>query len=415
MLYDIEDELSFQNRNRLAATGKPIQRVIYEFQELIERNNHLYMLFSLMFDEAPRDGFYLRDSLGKTLRLNYEHLLILFNAMLTRAPLFGSDPAVFCPLNAVLGWSLATIAGSAAFTNVEVNQQMGRILRQWAHFLASPESKYGLHGRTSKGWFCPAAMAAMPDFDQTYICDPQAPCYGFNSWDDFYTRKLRPNARPIEAPDDEKVIISACESTHCRLRFCVQGIDEFWKHDQPYSLYHMLAHDNLAKGFVGGTVYQAFLSSTNYHRWHSPVDGMIVKTRVEPGSCIALTPSVTRDPQWLLYSPSFFAAMATRAIIFIMSSNNEIGLMCFMAIGTAETSCEITVHQGQQMRKGEELGMFHFGGFSYCMLFGPDTRLQWNNIRNEMSMEWTGPGFGKDLPGVLSITKVNERLATTLP
>lgn len=39
----------------------------------------------------------------------------------------------------------------------------------------------------------------------------------------------------------------------------------------------MLAHDKLAEQFVGGTVYQAFLSALSYHRWHSPVSGKIVK------------------------------------------------------------------------------------------------------------------------------------------
>jgi len=29
--------------------------------------------------------------------------------------------------------------------------------------------------------------------------------------------------------------------------------------------------------FVGGTVYQAFLSALNYHRWHAPVAGTIVR------------------------------------------------------------------------------------------------------------------------------------------
>jgi phosphatidylserine decarboxylase len=33
--------------------------------------------------------------------------------------------------------------------------------------------------------------------------------------------------------------------------------------------------EHLAKHFVGGTVYQAFLSALFYHRWHAPVDGVI--------------------------------------------------------------------------------------------------------------------------------------------
>ena len=46
----------------------------------------------------------------------------------------------------------------------------------------------------------------------------------------------------------------------------------------------MLAGDDSVDQFVGGTVYQAFLSATNYHRWHSPVAGTIVRAFVEEGT-----------------------------------------------------------------------------------------------------------------------------------
>jgi hypothetical protein len=57
----------------------------------------------------------------------------------------------------------------------------------------------------------------------------------------------------------------------------VQLQDEFWLKSQQYSLQDMLGNDEPARQFVGGTVYQAFLSATNYHRWHSPVAGRIVR------------------------------------------------------------------------------------------------------------------------------------------
>ncbi|MGZ4627955.1 phosphatidylserine decarboxylase, partial [Oryzihumus sp.] len=40
-----------------------------------------------------------------------------------------------------------------------------------------------------------------------------------------------------------------------------------------------LANDESADQFVGGTVYQAFLSATNYHRWHAPVAGTRARVR----------------------------------------------------------------------------------------------------------------------------------------
>lgn len=48
----------------------------------------------------------------------------------------------------------------------------------------------------------------------------------------------------------------------------------------------MLAGDDSAGQFAGGTVYQAFLSATNDHRWHSPVAGTIRNTQRLPGSSL---------------------------------------------------------------------------------------------------------------------------------
>ena len=84
----------------------------------------------------------------------------------------------------------------------------------------------------------------------------------------------------MAAPDDDKVIVSACESTPYGISVDVQGQDRFWIKSQPYSLEDMLANDESVEELVGGTVYQAFLSAFNYHRWHSPVAGAIVRAFV---------------------------------------------------------------------------------------------------------------------------------------
>lgn len=82
----------------------------------------------------------------------------------------------------------------------------------------------------------------------------------------------------------ENVIINSCESTPLTfpLQPCknVKLVDHFWLKDDKYSLVDMFGPKHLNKQhyaihFAGGTVYQAFLSALNYHRWHSPVDGMI--------------------------------------------------------------------------------------------------------------------------------------------
>ncbi|KAK0611468.1 hypothetical protein B0T14DRAFT_530446 [Immersiella caudata] len=44
--------------------------------------------------------------------------------------------------------------------------------------------------------------------------------------------------------------------------------------------------------------------------------------------------------------------------------------MAFIGVGMDEVStCEITVKEGQRVKKGDEIGMFHFGGSSHCLMF----------------------------------------------
>ena len=65
-----------------------------------------------------------------------------------------------------------------------------------------------------------------------------------------------------------------------------------------------------------------------------------------------------------------------RALIFIEADNPDIGLMCVMPVGMAEvSSCDITVQPGQHVEKGDELGMFHFGGSTHCLIFRPGVNL----------------------------------------
>ena len=66
-------------------------------------------------------------------------------------------------------------------------------------------------------------------------------------------------------------------------------------------------------------------------------------------------------------------------MIFIEADNPNIGLMCFLAIGMAEvSSCEITVRKGERVKKGQQTGMFHFGGSTHCLIFRPSVKVEFD-------------------------------------
>jgi phosphatidylserine decarboxylase len=141
----------------------------------------------------------------------------------------------------------------------------------------------------------------------------------------------------------------------------------------------MLDGDPLSAQFERGTIYQAFLSALSYHRWHSPVSGTIVKTKVIDGSYYAESLVEGFDPAGPNDSQGYITQVATRALIFIQADNPDIGLMCVMFVGMAEVSSnEITVYETQHVKKGEQLGMFHFGGSTHCLIFRPEVKLDFD-------------------------------------
>lgn len=358
---------------------KSLSPVVQEFKDLIENDPELYMLVNQMFEQVPRKPHYSKDPTGKLEVRDYKLMLTLINHILTKAPVFDKTGLVGFPINAILDWSMGTQAGSAFFLNEKVNRQLKKILAQWAAFLNSPDSRYVLSDDPKSGWFGADAKAAMPDFAKDFICQPDKPYYGFTSWDNFFTREFKEGKRPVASPGDNTIIANACESAPFRIEKNVKLTDKFWIKAQPYSLQHMLSGDPLTGQFVGGTIYQAFLSALSYHRWHSPVSGKIVKTRIVDGSYYAESLSEGYDPAGPNDSQAYITEVATRAIIFIEADNPDIGLMCIMFVGMAEVSSnEITVKAGDHVNKGDQLGMFHFGGSTHCLIFRPQVKLEFD-------------------------------------
>ena len=305
---------------------------------------------------------------------DYRVMLDLFNQIIQEAPSWEAGDLVGFPINAIIDWPMGTPAGFQMFCDPRVNRKFKEMFDAWTQFLTSADSTYVLT-EDDGGWFSPPALEAMPNFADTYVSDPSLPHWGFQSWDDFFTRQFRDGVRPVASPDDNTVINSACESAFYAKATNIQEIDQFWIKGQPYSISHLFNHHNYTSQFIGGTVFQAFLSATKYHRWHSPVNGVINNTVLIPGTYYAEDPLMGFDPAGPNDSQGFITQTAARALIFI-EAEDPVGLMCFVAVGMAEVStCQITVYQGQTVKKGDQLGMFHFGGSTHCLIFRPEASI----------------------------------------
>lgn len=368
--------------------NKKLLPPVQALKELIESNRYIWNLFQMMFDEIPQKD--VDTPAGTPQVRDYHELLLVLNRLIQRAPKFNTTGLVDTPINAVLDYPMGTRAGYVLFNDPRVNAKMKNILDYWGRYLQSED----VLNTSDKGWLSPYALNEIAkeaggdnfvDLFAVHSTDVKQKL-GYTSWDDFFTRKFKPGIRPVASPDDDDVIATnACESAPFRIAHDVPLKAKFWIKGQPYSLIDLLHNDPWTSKFEGGTLYQAFLSALSYHRWNSPVSGKIVKAYnldgTYYGEALAQGFENPNGPDKVAANnfQAFLTSTATRAVIFIQADNPKIGLMCFVAVGMGDVSNnEITVRIGQHVNKGDQLGMFHFGGSTHVLLFRPEVKLDFD-------------------------------------
>ncbi|KAK3401422.1 phosphatidylserine decarboxylase-domain-containing protein [Sordaria brevicollis] len=399
-----------------------------------------------MIQQVPHTPPYDQTPFGGAQTRNWKDLLYAFNDQLSKGPIWlydtpGQLGLIGFPFNALLNWSMSTPAGLVAFHRPNVNSHLRNILTAYGDFLTSPASAAVLNS-SSTGWLSPKALEAIvstacqpstvtdthvevdtsPRFHHIFISNPQHPTHGFLSWDAFITRRFQPGIRPIASPSDDGMIVNACESTPVALSRGVKLHAEFWVKGQPYSLMRILGGDQLGVDtdegrqaldqiilFEGGTIYQGFLGALSYHRWHAPVAGVVEKVRKIEGTYFAGCPGLAftsrggmedgeegkLDPSAPDGSQRYLCQVGTRALVYIRARDTRLGTVVFVAVGMAEvSSCEVTVREGDVVEKGQEIGMFHYGGSTHCLIFEPGVRLKFI----EAAERGNGSTKGQNLP-----------------
>ncbi|CAE6378331.1 phosphatidylserine decarboxylase [Rhizoctonia solani AG-1 IB] len=370
---------------RLRKSSQHVQAV-EAFKKAIEADPTMVDLFSDMFLQASSENQIT----------SFELLLHELDVAVSKPPGIVKVPGAHAqpigvPIYLLLDFLINTSAAYTLFTMDKFNVAMKALLDSWGQYLTTPASNSTLTDKFD-GWFGPEGTELLQandrgTFNSTYITpDPTAINRGYASWDAFFTREFQPTARPIVPATPGTVIYNACESTAERYVSGVQLHNKFWLKGMAYSLYNMLGGDDQALAtatkFAGGTVYQAFLSPQDYHRWHSPIAGIVTETRVIQGTYYAALPDDGDDGDMrgaIIRSQPWLTVAATRAVITIQASN-QIGLVAFIGVGMVEVStCHITVKKGDSVQPGDELGMFHFGGSSHAVIFGPHVNIKFRD------------------------------------
>ena len=131
--------------------------------------------------------------------------------------------------------------------------------------------------------------------------------------------------------------------------------------------------------FAGGTLTHTFLDVNDYHRYHSPVEGIICELRHIPGVAAGGGYTLWDNEQKLYYyhNDMGFQMVETRSCAII--ETEDYGLVAMMPIGMSQIcSCNWleSLHVGDRLERGQEMGYFLFGGSDIVLIFQRDVNVQ---------------------------------------
>lgn len=366
---------------------------ILALQELIENDDVLSYLANNAFQQNANILEAQQSSTEAPIPYipNLETLLNAFNTVLTEAPLFINDDLVGLPFSAIVVGIDATLGGSTLFRLPMFNEKMRVILEEWSEYLVSAQSSSGF-AVDGEQWLSPTAKAQY-DFP-IWKKDSQSLPY-WHSWDSFFTREfLDPQSqRPIASPESNQVVISPNDGS----LFCWEGQvkrkDVFWLKGMPYSLDDIFSSPDpvqdaliksfgLSEMFEGGYVFQTYLNPYNFHRWWVPVNGTVLfEPQVIPGCFFSKVELPDYGGATTASLPYLAEANARGLIVF---ETEDFGMVCCIPLGMSEVSTvqfDPAMVQGANVNKGEEMGMFHYGGSSFVVIYQnlPDKQLVFMN------------------------------------
>lgn len=220
----------------------------------------------------------------------------------------------------------------------------------------------------------------------------------YKSFNDFFTRALKPNARPIDT--NVKAIVSPADGAISQIG--VISADKIFQakgHD--YSVVTLLGGDEQrAAPFMGGQFATVYLSPKDYHRVHIPFTGKLVQTIYLAGDLFSVNTTTAENV------PNLFARNERLVCIF----DTEIGKMAVVLVGAMIVAGIATAWGGNinpqgkkiittnfhnhplHFNKGDELGRFYLGSTA-IVLFEKDV-MQWQDSLNATDLVQMGKTIG---------------------
>jgi phosphatidylserine decarboxylase len=177
----------------------------------------------------------------------------------------------------------------------------------------------------------------------------------FASFNDFFTRKLKPEVRPIHP--DPNVLIMPADGRY----LVYPEFDSFAIKGKTFSLECFLCNSALANRYRRGSMAIIRLCPTDYHRFHFPADGVPSAPRLIKGPLYSVNPIALCKRIGIL---------AENKRMITELETEKFGTILYVEIGaTSVGSIHQTYVPNHPVRKGDEKGFFEFGASCIVLLF----------------------------------------------
>lgn len=194
------------------------------------------------------------------------------------------------------------------------------------------------------------------------ISQYKMPKNGYQSFNEFFRRELKPGTRAIHSQGDPRAIVSPadCDLGQSSMQLASGDIPiELKSKGIKLNVKQMLNNNPLAEKFNNGTAIICALYVQNYHRFHSPVDGTVVAREIVSGPYfedITNVELLTKNQRG-----------------YVIIETNSWGHVGVVPVGIATiSSVNIEVDVDDVVYKGTEMGFFQYGGSVVIMLFEKD-------------------------------------------
>ncbi|CEP17413.1 hypothetical protein [Parasitella parasitica] len=197
-------------------------------------------------------------------------------------------------------------------------------------------------------------------FHQLDMSQVLEPVENFRTFNEFFYRKLKPGSRPCESPDNKRVAVSPAD---CRMMAfpTIDSATSIWIKGVEFSIAKLLDDAEEAKAYEGGALAIFRLAPQDYHRYHSPVDGVIRKIHSVQGQYYTVNPMAIRT------TLDVYGDNKRDIVHMETEAFGKVAIVCIGAMMVG--SIILTAGVGDYLARTDELGYFAFGGSTLVVLF----------------------------------------------